>query len=237
MIYVNGKKLGYFTNLDNISFIKSEYGQLIFILCKNLLIKNQFLCNTSFGLIFYYCSFSKVINNTLNNNYMGMNLRFSGYSEIVNNTCKSNRGTGIEMSTSVYMTVANNTIESNILGIGFSQVLFSNITQNYIIQNDRGIFISYNCELIEVSFNRFAKNVDYAVNIRGKINFIHHNSFFYNNKYSSSQAYDSGSGNYWYDTISLEGNYWSDWNQTNGYIIDGSAGSIDLYPLIDPPFL
>jgi nitrous oxidase accessory protein NosD len=135
------------------------------------------------------------------------------------------------------MSITNNTVEKSIYGIELQQVLLTNITGNHIIQNELGVLVFYNCEVNTISFNIFLKNKDNAINLgrSSNINFIHHNSFFYNNENSTSQAYDSGSGNYWYDTLTLEGNYWSDWNQTNGYLISGSSGSIDPYPLLEPP--
>ncbi len=74
------------------------------------------------------------------------------------------------------------------------------------------------------------------------------------NKYSNSsynasniQAYDEGNDNLWYDTQTEEGNYWHDWannNDTNDqnhdgivdwpYLIAGSAGAKDYYPLKNP---
>ncbi|MHA1346549.1 MAG: NosD domain-containing protein [Candidatus Heimdallarchaeaceae archaeon] len=234
---VNGKKLGYYVQLDNCSFVIPDYGQLIFVSCDNLLIANQSLSNSTFGLIFYYCRWSTIINNTFDFNYSGISLRYSGYSELINNTFRSNTVSGIGITSSTCMSIINNTVEQSIYGIALHQVLLTNITANRIIQNEYGIIISSNCEVNTISFNIFLKNKNNAINIgmSSNINFIHHNSFFNNNENSTSQAYDSGSGNYWYDTLTLEGNYWSDWNQTNGYLIGGSSGSTDPYPLLEPP--
>ena len=181
---VNGKKLGYFVHLDNCSFVKPDFGQLIFISCDNLLIANQSLSNTTYGLIFYYCRWSVIINNTFDFNYYGISLRYSGYSELINNTFRSNRLHGIIIDSSTSMSITNNTVEKSIYGIEFQQVLLSNITGNHIIQNEFGILISYNSEVNMVSFNIFLKNKDSAINLGGSANvkFIHHNSFFYNNE-------------------------------------------------------
>ena len=56
------------------------------------------------------------------------------------------------------------------------------------------------------------------------------------------QAHDDGEKNTWYDSISREGNYWSDYTGRDGnddsigdtpYLIGGSAGSIDYFPIWD----
>jgi parallel beta-helix repeat protein len=46
------------------------------------------------------------------------------------------------------------------------------------------------------------------------------------------QATDDGSANFWDDGIS-EGNHWSNYNGSGVYQIDGSAGSVDNYPVLD----
>ena len=58
---------------------------------------------------------------------------------------------------------------------------------------------------------------------------IHHNIFINNG--ATVQAYDEGTDNIWYDIETNEGNYWSEWSGTGEYLIDGSSGSIDPYPL------
>ncbi|GAI76776.1 unnamed protein product, partial [marine sediment metagenome] len=50
----------------------------------------------------------------------------------------------------------------------------------------------------------------------------------------TSQACDDGASNTWYDTATLEGNYWSDWSKIGSYSIDGYTDSVDLYPLNEP---
>ncbi|MCK4845872.1 MAG: hypothetical protein KAS95_09375, partial [Candidatus Heimdallarchaeota archaeon] len=43
-----------------------------------------------------------------------------------------------------------------------------------------------------------------------------------------------GANNYWYDSATKEGNYWSDWSGSGSYFIGGYAYSVDLYPLREP---
>ena len=67
-----------------------------------------------------------------------------------------------------------------------------------------------------------------------KTNTIHHNNFVDNNPSGTSQAYDGGTKNVWFDSQNLEGNYWSDWSGTGSYSIDGYGGTVDSYPLEEP---
>ncbi|MGC9061093.1 MAG: hypothetical protein ACP5JR_07695, partial [Thermoplasmata archaeon] len=70
-------------------------------------------------------------------------------------------------------------------------------------------------------------------------NIIHHNNFWQNNGAGKGvsgncQAYDSVGGNFWYNNTAQEGNYWSNWNGSGAYPIDGGAGASDNYPLSNP---
>ena len=56
------------------------------------------------------------------------------------------------------------------------------------------------------------------------------NSFKDNNLGGTSQAYDDGEGNVWFDEEHHMGNHWSGWIGED-YPIDGLACSVDLYPL------
>ena len=42
-------------------------------------------------------------------------------------------------------------------------------------------------------------------------------------------------GNYWFDNITKEGNFWSDWSGIGNYSIDGPANSEDPYCLNENP--
>lgn len=47
----------------------------------------------------------------------------------------------------------------------------------------------------------------------------------------ASQGCDEGRSNTWYDEESKTGNRWSDYSGSGDYILDGSAGAVDKYPL------
>ncbi len=70
-----------------------------------------------------------------------------------------------------------------------------------------------------------------------------HNAFI-NNSWQdldveyTSQAFDWGQNNNWYNDISLEGNYWSDWSGIGVYELDsysGETSNSDPYPLNSSP--
>ena len=101
--------------------------------------------------------------------------------------------------------------------------------------NTQGIYVDMT-ESCEICFNTFQNNTRYGVYLTTLAEdiSIHHNNFIDNNiVVGSSQGYDDGTGNTWYDTSLFEGNYWSDWVGSGDYSIDGATGSSDLYPLAD----
>jgi len=121
------------------------------------------------------------------------------------------------------------------------------IRGNFLYYNGKGIYM-ITCEQNEVSHNQFLYNQNYAVDLsmcmcEGQYNEFHHNSFVSSGT-NPSQASDNGEGiDYWYFQSDQEGNYWSDYtgedNNSDGigdtpYDIDGSDGSQDLYPLMEP---
>ena len=232
--YINEKPLGFFIYKNNLTFREQKYGQLIFVFCDDIEVKNQNICNTSFGVFFIYCSNITIENSTFNYNLNGIKLRYSSKIKIRNNILDSNFA-AIRISSSFLMTIKNNTLNAGSYGIIASDAFSMNITRNYLCKNDLGVFLEYNCEANEITYNVFLNHTNFAVDIHGDMNEIHHNSFYYNYEMENSQGYDSGQGNYWYDTATNEGNWWSNWSGNGTYPIYGRAKSVDPFPLSFPP--
>ncbi|MHA1199394.1 MAG: right-handed parallel beta-helix repeat-containing protein, partial [Candidatus Heimdallarchaeaceae archaeon] len=86
-----------------------------------------------------------------------------------------------------------------------------------------------------ITYNQILDNGNYGIYLdsNSMSNVIHHNNFTDNNP-GSSQAGDDGTGNVFYDIVSLEGNWWiGDW-YGGSYAIAGTAGTVDPYPLGTP---
>ena len=303
--WVNGKKIGFYTNLDTMIIVEPIYGQLILVNCTNMTVRDQILNNATTGLSLYSSTSSVIINNTCtNNNYYGIELVSSGNSTVANNTCKNN-DYGIALHSSCSSTVVKNTCKDNgvddiyILSSGNSTVanntccnngigiyLYSsgnstvvNNTCNYNYQagielvssgnstvanntcnnngsgiylrysgnstvanntcnnnNNRGIYL-FGSDFCVITYNLLQSNIKYGVYLESDSgnNLIHHNNFVDNNLGGTSQAYDTGVSNIWYYSTTLEGNFWSDWNGSEYYSIDGSSNSFDPYPSEYPP--
>ncbi|GAG99078.1 unnamed protein product, partial [marine sediment metagenome] len=112
--WVNGKILGFYTNLDSTIIDEPVYGQLILVNCTNVTVRDQILNRASIGLFLYSCTYSVIINNTCSNNSIGISLQSSGSATVANNTCNSNDNRGLWFSFSGSSTVVNNTCSNNI---------------------------------------------------------------------------------------------------------------------------
>ncbi len=257
--WVNGKKLGFYTNLDSTIIDEPVYGQLILVNCTNVTVRDQILNNATIGLSLGFCTYSTIINNTCSNNIIGIYLHSSDSLTIINNTCSNNNWSGIWLGVSSSSTVEKNTCNNNnMVGIYLHSSGSSTVNNNTCNNNNYSIYLSSSSgstvekntcnnnnnygiyldssDFCVVTYNLLQENENYGVYLESDSdnNLIHHNTFVDNNLGGTSQAYNSGTSNYWYDTSKQEGNYWSDWSGTSYYSIDGEADSVDLYPLAEP---
>lgn len=166
---------------------------------------------------------------------------------IIENKCY-NYGESIYCSSCSNIIIENNTFDT----IRWSQSLVirnsynitirgNNITRySTDIKNPGTGIILLNCNFTTISNNLVVNYFTYAVFLDELThNVTIFNNNFYNNtgneSYGSiSQGYDEGFGNLWFNPSLLVGNYWNDLGSNTTYVIAGSAGSVDLYPLSDP---
>ncbi|MHA1401669.1 MAG: right-handed parallel beta-helix repeat-containing protein [Candidatus Heimdallarchaeaceae archaeon] len=171
-----------------------------------------------------------------NTGWDGISIVGSSFNNTVSGNTINNAGEdGIYLSSSFNNTISGNTIDDASgggIGICFSSNNNAIIENTISGSNYDGIYISSSNSL--VFSNNFIKNKRWGVCLDYNSNntFIHHNIFILNNIDSSSQAYDDGENNIWYNNETREGNYWSDSDGLSKYNISGSVGSIDYYPMI-----
>ncbi|MFW9852674.1 MAG: right-handed parallel beta-helix repeat-containing protein [Candidatus Thorarchaeota archaeon] len=167
-------------------------------------------------------------------------------SKIINNTClgKTNTSIGIVVETRG-CSVINNTCYNSSQGIRLILAKFITIKGNRISNcYDQGINIhlSYSNN---ITYNELTNCTEFGVALVGGLsyyNLVHHNIFI-NNAFVetydidgelfgniTSQAYDDGHQNTWYDEESKTGNYYSDYTGKGDYLINGDAESVDIYP-------
>jgi len=152
---------------------------------------------------------STITKNTCTNNDYGIAVIESSETNVTHNNCSNSAYVGIETQDSIDLTITNNRcINSGFFGMRFYDTVNCIITNNLLKEN-----------------NQYGITMLSSVGVSK----IYHNVFLDNNLLGTSQAEDD-TGNQWYDEISLSGNWWSTW-VSGSYAIDGSASSVDLYPL------
>lgn len=136
----------------------------------------------------------------------------SGAIYIQNNTINDSTS-GIDIYDSGGVMIENNDLSNNYNGIKLYN------TNGTIIKNNRlegsttyAIILDSECDSNEIYFNDFIDNCKIALGI-------------------ISQARDDGINNMWYNAVEEKGNYWSDWDEEGNYNIDGSAYSVDKFPM------
>ncbi|MHA2186902.1 MAG: NosD domain-containing protein [Candidatus Thorarchaeota archaeon] len=166
---------------------------------------------------------------------------------IVNNTCISNSGTGagIVVWGTINCTIVGNRCSNLAQGIHLNEASRCNISSNNITDNNyQGINIRYS-HYNTIIGNMVVNTSEHGVALVGtsSYNVIHHNQFVDNGRETTyridgelrgeltSQGFDEGRNNTWYDATTEEGNWWSDYSGSGTYIIDGPSDSADQYPI------
>ena len=203
----------------------------------SFIMDNQFF-NNEVALYLGGCNFTQIRNNTMiDNAYDGIWCKNSYYLSIVENTIINNNRFGIyfyEYCSNSF--VRGNILYSNEIGIFMATSDSCRIYNNTIESNHAwGIYASQSSSC-EIDYNTIENNFMYGIELVATVSNmkIHHNNFIDNAAGAASQAFDSGSNNFWYDSSVNEGNYWNDLGGAGTYALDGTAGSIDLYPLSSP---
>jgi parallel beta-helix repeat protein len=193
----------------------------------------------TYGISVEY-SFNSFIseNNITGGDDSGIYLGYSYNSTIIRNTC-INSFFGINTYECYNMIIKHNNCTSNFEGIIIDSGYNNSITNNILVNNDdNGIEADY-CDDSVFTNNLFQENSGYGIDIDANSdnNIIHHNAFI-NNIGGTSQAFDDGANNVWYDDTVNEGNYWYNGTiATSPYAIDGTASSVDPYPLGSMPVI
>ena len=184
----------------------------------------------------------------------------SGTAIITSNYCYNNADNGIDLYLSDGQVISDNRLNENKIGVRFENCSNLVITQN-TCNNQRGVGINaFNSHDINITENTFYSSGYEGIMMTNSHSFVvyknlfelndmegilvdslsadhifYHNDFIENNLAAATpQAKDHGVNNLWYNDVTLEGNYWSDYSGEGPYTIGGSAGSEDLYPLKKP---
>ena len=190
---------------------------IYFTYSQNCSFRNNLIRDAEFG--FHGCTDLELRNNTLMSEIEEFTLlRFY---EAIN----------VELTQNVFL-------GSEHWGIGITSISNLIIYNNTFDVGVRGLSL-YNVQYTLISYNSFYNSSGYAIWIDADSSYttVYHNNFFYNNLDGASQCFSEDTESIWYNIVISEGNYWSNLGLNSTYEIDGSAGSVDLYPLSNPIIL
>ena len=229
----------------------------------NTLVNNTCSSNSHDGIAIGSSNNELINNNCSSNDYDGIYLVYSSNSTLRNNICRSDGHAGISLDRSNNNALSNNNCSSNdydgiYLYSSSNNTLWNNICSS---NSHDGMHLNKSSNNNEISWNLVCSNAGYGMNISlgdvvlpsGSNNHIWNNIYIGNNgatdayNASHAQARDDGTNNWWNSTDAYgnHGNYWSDWTTPDAlspvgivdhpYIIPGSAGAKDYYPLSHNP--
>ncbi|MHA1347081.1 MAG: NosD domain-containing protein [Candidatus Heimdallarchaeaceae archaeon] len=211
---------------------------------ENCTVQGNNFINNYLGLYLYDTSNSKILNNTIKFNSAGMfielgenlviannsikyctdtgiSIHYSNYTVTEYNTIEDSDGYAIRIDNCHYATYSYNVLNDNWIGIQGYSIRYHNFTDNFIYLNDYyGMRISNSYGEASSAYNNF-----------------HHNIFINNLNdlprwYTAFvQAYDLSLNALWYDEVTMEGNYWSEYNGSLPYYEIAGSHTLDLYPL------
>ncbi|MHA1200399.1 MAG: right-handed parallel beta-helix repeat-containing protein [Candidatus Heimdallarchaeaceae archaeon] len=236
--------------IDNNEINGGSREGIYLIKCDNSILNNNTIYHTQVGIqLFDSHLITLNKNNCSFNSHSGVSAFLCNNTRIINNILASNQNDfssviGLELLVVYDSIICNNSITKNgYFGISTNQVYnslfeFNNVSKNYIPNISHfgdGIFME-DSNNNTIRYNYFRENGAYGVRLfESHNNTIHHNAFILNDQNIQDQAFEENcTNNLWYESATLQGNFWQEWNASLVYEIGGGI-SVDLYPLEENP--
>jgi hypothetical protein len=232
---INGKPFGFLYDISDTT-ITDEYGQIYLLNSDNVKISNVDFVNVYTGIQAFNCSNLLIESVTVISHY-GIMLEFVNNLTVKDSTfyCYS---TGVYISDVEDLTVQNNYYEGYSYGFEIYNFVNYKINNNTIYYSiDYGVYIENGVEG-ELKYNIIICDIEYEGQMPIYLWDIYNTSIYYNVfiGLGNETAYLAEEGSCdnvtWYNPTLEIGNFWSNWNQSGAYQIEGD-GNLDLYPMID----
>jgi Periplasmic copper-binding protein (NosD) len=200
----------------------------------NVITHNSVSSNST-GILILDGNYSKVKSNTIEAGSDGVNMSDSnGHDNEVSDNAIRASNTGIIILQAGNSSIVGNTIRASNTSITASQAVNTSILGNVLESGNIGIYSFGNIGRNSVIIGNNISGCDTGVKLNSGGWLVFYNNFMNN----SVQAEDNGN-NTWYNytvtydgiPIGMRGNYWSGWNSSQPYLIAGTSGSLDIYPI------
>ncbi len=200
------------------------------VVVNNCTVSENIITGGTYGIYVENSLYNSFFNNVISNcRDVGIYTQESDYSLIKYNIAINSQW-GIYSAYSNYVDIINNTITNHtLMGLGLFACDFSTLVNNTIKNNDIGVGIEWSEDVV-CSHNFIKNNTDYGLKVYISANVMIYLNSFVENIGNSSQGYDDSEDNFWYNSLTEEGNYWSDYTGIGSYSIDGDGEAVDLYP-------
>ncbi|MFW9848410.1 MAG: right-handed parallel beta-helix repeat-containing protein [Candidatus Thorarchaeota archaeon] len=210
----DGKQIGYFVGHVDETIDATDYFQLYLVNCSNVIVENGLFSDTEVGVVFAFSDSCKLQQCSITENSInGIEFFYTTNCEITD--CEIAENGHLWGSYGIQLLITNNT----------------RITRNMIYRNNgSGIVLYAGASSYCFIYNNLISNntvIGIEIHSGNNQNSIYGNAIGWNDE---GNAVDGGSNNHWDDGVSM-GNWWSDYNGTGVYEIDGSSNSVDNYPL------
>ncbi|MHA2211592.1 MAG: right-handed parallel beta-helix repeat-containing protein [Candidatus Thorarchaeota archaeon] len=169
-------------------------------------------------------------NNLFNNRKSGIDVYHGDFLYISNNTIHGNQHHGISLDLSMNSTLLGNSFTDNSrCGGMIASSIGTRVLGNLFSHNGHSGLYLLDSDETNIQNNTMVFNLRYGINVNTSCSFnnLIQNRIGWNN---ISNAIDDGTSNAWDNGTT--GNYWSDYTGTGVYIVPGTSGAVDRYPLI-----
>jgi parallel beta-helix repeat protein len=193
----------------------------------NVRVETCIFYGSGWGVNFVMSQNCGISNSIIQGTEFGVNVSFSEFIH-VRNVIVCNNTAGMLIDNSVEVVIRDNQVFRNEYSIDLWYVSNSVLKNNNVTNNQNGILIAGPGSNVTVLENTMTDNTGNGLELGEYASFIHvvGNRFGWNLDYN---AVDNGTNNMWDDGVRI-GNAWSDYNGDGGYVLPGSAESIDHYP-------
>ena len=232
--FVNDKPLVYLEDASDL--VVNDAGQVILVGCKNILVENLDLSNTTIGVEMWNTNDTKITQNNITNNKYGLRLYACSNNTISRNTVATNNWDGIRLySSSCNNTISGNNVTSNYYGISlYASSCNNTISGNNVSDNLYGIQL-YASLSNTISRNTVTKNHEYGISLYASLN----NTIFWNsvtvNNWDGIRLHSCSNNTIFGNTITTNHEFgirleWSSCNNTiSGNNITNNWDGIHLY--------
>ncbi|MHA1718239.1 MAG: NosD domain-containing protein [Promethearchaeota archaeon] len=232
---INGKPFGFLYNRTDEQFTNNQYGQIVLVNSSNVAIKNYDLRNISTAITVTNCTGISIEDTSISAKNGVDVLKTNDFSIENCNFAEC----GIKMEITNRSIVHNNYFSNNFESIYGSEINLVHISNN-TINNDTeiGIYLE-DASNVSISFNivsTFIQTEGSEMPIyiySGQNVTVYYNIFISTGNQTAYLAEESSSDIVWYNNDTQTGNYWSNWNGTGNYSIEGDDAQADLYPFTD----